>query len=342
MSGMNEIEYLLKMRESLSDKTKVNYANYYKRLRALLGADINATSESKLIDAIETAREEDKKTKEMKEIPPSVKLSLLNVAIVIKQVYNKSIDELVEYRGIGKKNVNEANVVKNVGLKEQLPTLKELVDYTNKLYAEGRYRDYLLNYLILTFNVRNMDLNLTITRSAEQVNNKDNWIVVRKDTARYVRYVFKTATKYDCKENIISSKKAVEALKILLGDEESVNLLATKSGERIGDNSLNKAVSRATYMGIGQANYLKVLLGDKTTMKTFEKVSANRGTSLAELNTYYDTNFTNADGKMEAVMKKSNCKGKIPQSEKGAVKMAEKKKLKEEEYKNAKELMDKN
>ncbi len=71
-------------------------------------------------------------------------------------------------------------------------------------------------------------------------------------------------------------------------------------------------------------------------MKTFEKVSANRGTSIAELNTYYDTNFTNEQGKMENVMKKSKCLSKIPQSEMGNVKLEQKRKQKEEEYKNAK------
>ena len=336
VSDMSEIDYLLQVRDSLSEKTKSNYVNYYKRLRPLLDKDIKNTSESKLIDTIDTAEELDKKTNELKSIPPSVKLSLLNVAIVIRQIYNESIEDLVKYRTKGKKTLNEATIIKNVDLKEKLPTLKELVEYTNKLFSEGKYKNYILNYLILAFNVRNMDLNLTITRNAEQVNNKDNWIVLRKDTARYLRYVFKTATKYDCKENIISSKKVIEALKILLGENESVNLLATQDGERVADSSLNKVISRATYNGIGQGNYLKVLLGNKTTMKTFEKVSANRGTSIAELNTYYDTNFTNEQGKMENVMKKSKCLSKIPQSEMGNVKLEQKKKQKEEEYKNAK------
>ena len=55
-----------------------------------------------------------------------------------------------------------------------------------------------------------------------------------------------------------------------------------------------------------------------------------------ELNTYYDTNFTNEQGKMENVMKKSKCLSKIPQSEMGNVKLEQKRKQKEEEYKNAK------
>jgi hypothetical protein len=330
MSGMNEIEYLLKMRESLSDKTKKVYSNAYTKLRALLGKDISDASEEEISNAIfET------------DLTQSVKQNLLNIAIVVRQVYNKPIGELKKVRKVGSSELLVANVMKNETLKEDLPTLKELLVYTNSLYEKGEWRKYLVNYLILTFNVRNMDLNLRIVKTNKVVNNKDNWIVLHKGSADYLRYVYKTADTFDCKANTITSKNAVEAIKNLLGDKDSVYLLAKEDGERTSDSALNKMVSRMTLKtekhkeGLGQANMLKVILGKKTDMKTFEKVSVNRGTSIEILNAHYNTNFTNEPKKMEDTKAKKNCMAKIPKGELGAEKKAEKRKTKKEELAKA-------
>lgn len=338
-----EIEYTLTQRASLTDKTKRGYADTYKRLRALLTHDVIDTNEEKLIEVIDDAREEDKKTHELKELTASVKLTLLNVAIVIRQVYNKGVKELEQYRVQGKKNLLTANVLRNEGAKGDLPSLKELMDYTNTLYSEGEYHKYIINYLILTFNTRNMDLNLLITRDSKKVNHKDNWIVLLKDRARYLRYVYKTADTYDCKENEITSKNVLEALRIILGDKDEQPLLTKSDGTRIAVSSLNNIISRATLKnekfanGIGQANYLKILLADKGTMKTFEKVSANRGTSLNALNEYYNTGFKN-DAVKTATKAKTACK-KIPADEKGAVKKTKKKEAKAKEIEQSHALL---
>jgi len=337
---MTEIEKTLTSRSTLTDKTKTNYKNAYTRLRALLTGDINASSEEEIINAIDTA-EEDKKG-ETKPLTQSVKLTLLNVAIVIRQVYNKPIGDLERYRISGKKELLTANVLKNEGLKQELPTLKEVTAYTNTLFEKGEWRKYLVNYLLLTFNVRNMDLNLQIVKSNKAVNNKDNWIVLHKGSADYMRYVYKTADVYDCKVNTITSKNALEAIKNILEDNDSVYLLAKEDGERQKDNALNKAVSRMTMKtdnykdGIGQANMLKILLADKTDMKTFDKVSVNRGTSLTALNEYYNTNFENPQAVMDTTKRKMNCMAKIPKTELGAVKRADKKDKKDKEIKQAK------
>lgn len=323
---MTEIETTIATRSSLNEKTKKVYINLYARLRPLLNKDIIESSEEEISDAIFGT-----------DFTQSVKQNLLNIAIVVRQVFNKPIDELKKVRKIGSADLLEANVIKNVSLKENLPTLKELLAYTNSLYDSGEWRKYLVNYLILTFNVRNMDLNLQIVRSNKAVNNKDNWIVLHAKDADYLRYVYKTADTFDCKANTITSKNALEAIKNLLGDAESVYLLATADGKRSSDSSLNKVVSRMTMKtdtykdGLGQANMLKVILGKKSDMKTFEKVSINRGTSISLLNSHYNTNFQNEPKKMENTRRLKNCMAKIPKGELGAEKRALKQKLKAEE-----------
>jgi len=337
MADLNEIDYLLSIRTSLDARTKNNYTNYYKRLKLILKNDIHKLTEKEIITAIDNSTELDKKTKEIRNVPISIRLALLNIALIIKQVYQQSTQELIDYRIILNKQNNISNLEKNVELKSNLPTIKELNDYTNKLFEEGKYVDFIVNYLILNFNTRNMDINLIITRKSEDITNKDNYIVLYKGNAKYVRFQFKTAINYECKSNVITSSKMMTALNSLLGDNDKVFLLSKQDGERIADSGLNKFVSKFTYNEIGQGAYLKTILNERTSMKSFEKVSANRGTSLKELNKVYDVNFENEDDKMTENISLSNCKSKIPIGETGKERMTLKKELKRQELIKLKE-----
>jgi len=337
MADISEIDYLLTIRTSLDARTKANYINYYKRLKLILKNDINKLTEEEIITAIDNSTELDKKTKEIRDVPISIRLALLNIALIIKQVYQQSTQELTNYRIILNKQNNISNLEKNVELKTNLPTIKELNDYTNKLFEEGKYTNFIVNYLILNFNTRNMDINLIITRNSEDITNKDNYIVLHKGSAKYVRFQFKTAINYECKSNVITSSKMMTALNSLLGDNEKVFLLAKQDGERIADSSLNKFVSKFTYNELGQGVYTKAVLNERSSMKSFEKVSANRGTSLKELNKVYDVNFENEDDKMTESVSLSNCKSKIPMGETSKEKMTLKRELKRQELSKLKE-----
>ena len=327
-----EIEYLIQKREGLNPTTKTNYINYYKRLRNLTEQDIRDMDNENLIEVIETAQEPHRTTHELRDTPISVKQSFLNVAIVIKQIYNKDIDELITYRSEGTKKLVQANAVKNVELKETLPKVKDLIAFMNERYDQGDYVAYIINYLILTFNTRNMDLNLTIVKDSKSVNDKDNWLVLRKDSVRYMRYEFKTATTYECFENVVKSPKFINAVKEILKEQESTPLL--KAGDkRIEKVSLNKFISNRTYEKIGQAKYLKAILAEKDTLTKLEKISSNRGTAIQTLIENYSPNFTDEIGKKAKEAKKSGCKGKVSVS--GQERKAQKKKTKQEEIAKA-------
>ena len=331
MATTNELEFTIENRkDSLSEKTITNYANYYKRLRALLPHDVKDMSEDDIIEAIKNAVNTTDKKKMNEPLPATTKQSLLNVAIVIRQVYKKDIGDLIQYRTASKDDVLEANVARNKELKETLPTVKQLIEYTDKLYEEGKYAKYILNYLMLAFAVRNMDLNVIITKKANDVNNKDNWLVLRNNSVRYLRYVFKTADTYDCRENEIKSDKFIKAVKELLGDKEQTYLLTTADGERIKEVNLAKYISRATMNELGQSAYFKILLNKNK--QDIEKLSSNRGTSLNNVVEYYDIDFTNEEGKQKKKQAQRNttaCK-KIPSGEDGKTKKALKKQKKEE------------
>lgn len=308
--------------EELNPKTITNYRNYYKRLRALLDAEVRHTSNAKLVDKIKDAREADKKTNELKDIPVSVKASLLNIAILIKTAYRENTDELIEYRKRNKVLVMDDSVEKNKGLKETLPTIKQLTDFTEEAYENEEWVKYVINYLLITFGVRNMDINTIITKDGKEVKANDNWLVVRGNSVKYIRFIFKTKDTYNCSENEIKSKKFNHAIREILGDEDQKPLL-TYEGERIAESSLNRFVSKYTYEGIGQAKYFKVLA--TSNKKDIEKLSIDRGTAIGTIITNYDLDFGNLHEKAKenAVKLREKCSKlvkKIPVAERAEAK----------------------
>lgn len=335
---MNEMEFTINARkESLNPKTITNYNNSYKRLRGLTGKDIKDMTEDEIKETITNAVNKTDPKKLDQPLPTTMKQTLLNIAIVIRQVYNKPVEELIHFRTQGKEHILEAVVEKNKELKETLPSVKDLVDYTEKLYKEEKWIKYIINYILITFGTRNMDLNVIITKNDRQVNYTDNWLVLRKSSVRYMRYIFKTADKYDCRENEIKSEKFIHAVKQVLGDKESTPLLTTADGERIKEVNLNKYISRATFNELGQTKYFKILMNkDKANI---ERLSANRGTALTTLVEHYDLDFENAEGKQKEQAKKLTACSRIPQVATGKAKQEKKKTLREEGIKKAQEQL---
>ena len=330
MANVNEIDYLLATRSgSLKATTLENYKNYYRRLRLLIRTPIINTDEDLIIHMIDTGIYTDTDTKDEKKIglslPINIKASLLNVAIVIRQLYDRPVDKLLFYRKSLKGDILEENVGRAKELKTTLPSYTELMDYTEKLFENGQYVKFVINYLLLSLGVRNMDLDLIITRNNNLVNNKDNWLVIRKTSIRYLRYNFKTADAYECRENEIKSDKLRQALEAILGDnnDEETYLLKTADGERLKKVNLNKYISRATYKDLGQSKYFKVMLNRKKT--DIERLSVNRGTNFNTMIQHYDIDFKDLEGKQKALqladkLKSSSsvCRSKIPKGEAGA------------------------
>jgi len=328
MANTSEIDYLLTTRaSSLKETTLDNYKNYYRRLRLLVRRPIIDTAEAEIIRDIDNGTYTDADTKNPAKIglklPVSIKSSILNVAIVIRQLYNLPVDKLILYRKSLKGDILEANVDRAKELKDTLPTYKTLVDYTDKLFEEGQYVKYVINYLLISLGVRNMDLNLIITRDNSLVNNTDNWLVIRKTSIRYLRYNFKTADAYECRENEIKNDKLRQSLEEILGEDDETYLLQTADGERLKTVNLNKYISRATYKGLGQAKYFKIMLNRNKT--DIERLSVNRGTNFKTMIEHYDISFKDLEGKQKALRladklkdKSAVCRSKIPEGESGA------------------------
>ena len=67
-----------------------------------------------------------------------------------------------------------------------MPTYDEYKNYLTNLYNDEKWRDYIVNYLIFTYNVRNGDLYLKITDNKQDLKNKDvNYLYLTYDNIGY-------------------------------------------------------------------------------------------------------------------------------------------------------------
>jgi len=281
-----EFDMIKEKKPDLSAKTLTNYKNIYKRLRTLFkDEDIATLGNAEIIKGIDEY-----------EGTPAVKQTLLNVAIVLKQVFNLNVDTLIEKRSKLIKDIKQHTVdITNKDLKESLPTYKQLVTFRDNLFKDGKFTDYVINYLLMT-GVRNKDVNAIITRSDKDLKENTNYLILNKSSVKYIRDDYKTKEKYDTKKETIKDKKLVEALNYILGDKEELPLLNT-GGSQIAETSLNKFVSTRTFNHIGQGSIFKVMINAQP--KKNEKLSAVRGTNMQTVNDYYNINSKNEVGKLE-------------------------------------------
>jgi hypothetical protein len=249
-----------------SPKTIVNYSNMLTRLRKALmeTTPIKDISPDVLIKTI----------KDM-DIPSTSKQSMNNVCIVIFKYHKLPVDKFMKLRDeLAEKSFDESKT-KDTELLAKGITLKKLTAFMNEAYANKEWVKFVVNYLLLTFQTRNEDLDLTITTNAKATDGRHNWIILKKTTCTYIRNNYKTVDTYGPKIVDIRNKKLVEALHNILGDKVSEWLLKT-GGSHIIPTELNRAVANMTFDKIGSTKYFKIL---STTKKNIEKMSDNRGTN---------------------------------------------------------------
>lgn len=249
------------------EKTRVNYKNSLHRLRKALPNEDNLIKDYNPDVLIKIIKEMD--------IPATSKLSIVTVCIVIFKYHNLPVGDFIKFRDELNEKAFDESREKDAELLTKGITLKKLTEFMNGAYDEKNWLRFVINYLLLTFQTRNEDLNVLITKDKKDVNEKDNFILLHKSSCVFIRNNYKTVGTYEPKEDTIRNKKLVFALHALLGDKQKDWLLKT-DGEHIIPTELNRAVSNQTYDKIGSTKYFKILA---TVKRNIEKMSDNRGTN---------------------------------------------------------------
>lgn len=264
---MAELEYFKSIISDKSANTIKAYITQYNKLYKLLGKDIGDTSQKKLIDTIKDVDNANSRQ------------ALLNIGILIRTDKKLDVKDLLKYRDSLKVDIKSTQKQNNVTLSETLPTYEELEEYTESLKGKNDI-NFIINYLLMNYNVRNEDLHFKlITRKKEAKDKSFNYIWLSPKKVEYIRNVYKTANNYGQKLYIITDKAFMSAVRRLIKD----------NWEAPAMEQIPYLIKKATLMGIGEGNVNKVIVNHyRDNIDMLKQISERRGTSLTTLLDSYD------------------------------------------------------
>jgi len=281
-----ELDKLINSVYDKSQNTKKAYRVQYNKFSKMIEEldmpnQIHLNSQKKLL---ELALEQDK---------PNSQQALINIAVLVRRLYGLKVDELIANRETNKHKIQERVKEVNKQLSNELPTLNELDEFTDHLYNTNKWVEFIINWLLLNYQVRNLDLNFkVILRKKDATDPEQNYMWFTTKKCVFIRNVYKTANVYNRKINTIVDKEFHTAIKqfiahrkhIAVEGEAHSNLNLITNEDQIG-----YIVKKATFNEIGEANYVKVVVNAyRGNLQKLKEISENRGTSVDTLINYYD------------------------------------------------------
>ena len=158
-----------------------------------------------------------------------------------------------------------------------LPTLDDIKKEMNKLYEKEDWRSYVLLFLMVQYQCRNMDLIAKVVQSKRDTNDEDNWFVATASQVVWIRNKYKTSKIYGTKKHVIKNKKFMNAIKQLdcvFCEKDNVDRVVKKATANLGS--------------ITEGTIVKIVLAENNNMNSINKVEHNRGTSKDKLTTTYN------------------------------------------------------
>jgi len=287
---MSELSEYLQANKQLSKHTVMSYSKAYDKVTDLLDDTLAESRQKDILDIVKT----------LSDSPNSV-TQYINAVIQIRRFYKAPVDRLLKQRERLQVRIQEVKDAVNDEKFDNLPDASELKKWLNKLYADERWRDYIINYILITFNTRNKDLDLVIVDHKRKAKDKNTNYLIIKPSGRLelIRRDYKTFGTYGEKKNEFLSKKVVHAAREFVnekGGEFPIYLLSTGHNKRIEETSLAKFIRGRTLNGLseGDINKMQVSTIDKVgDFRLLKKMSKNRGTSVDNLITEYHLKFKN-------------------------------------------------
>jgi len=278
---MPELDDFEKSLSEKSLKTKITYMGSYAKLIKLLGKDIADASQETIIDSV-TGNFDNINTIQ----------ALLNIGLLVRRLYGLAVDKIQNERAKNVKLVEKHTKVLNLSRMGNLPTFEELLTYTDDRFENNEWTDFIINYLLLHTYVRNKDLNFTIVLRKKDMKDQNTnyiWYDVRHKKALFVRRDYKTSATYGEKRTTINDTKFLLALKRVYDCQRKDQ----DCGVFIpNENQVGYYIKKATYEGIGEANYLKIIIqhhiSNKGDAQVLKEIASSRGTDIKTLLNNYD------------------------------------------------------
>jgi len=212
---------------------------------------------------------------------PNTRLDMLNLIIVIRNELELSIEKLKEYRSELKQQQKAHQVTKMVDAGDKLMTYDDFVKALQEAYNKQEWKKYIVNYLIMTYGVRNKDLNLEIVKTKKEMKEGNNYLLLKKDKVIFIRDDYKTHKTYGKKTHEIHDKLFYEAVK------------KTGLGKLIAEQQISNGLRKLYINKMGEAKIFKMMIDkyyDDADSASIKRLAADRGTSLSVVQGFYNVN----------------------------------------------------
>ena len=212
---------------------------------------------------------------------PNTRLDMLNLIIVIRNELELSIEKLKEYRTELKQQQKAHQVTKMADAGDKLMTYDDFVKALQEAYNKQEWKKYIVNYLIMTYGVRNKDLNLEIVKTKKEMKEGNNYLLLKKDKVVFIRDDYKTHKTYGKKTHEIHDKLFYEAVK------------KTGLGKLIAEQQISNGLRKLYINKMGEAKIFKMMIDkyyEDDDSASIKRLAADRGTSLSVVQGFYNVN----------------------------------------------------
>ena len=178
-----------------------------------------------------------------------------------------------------------------------LPSYDEIKSYMNNLLNENKFRDYIINYLLINYGVRNLDIDVLITTdksvTLKRYIAKENYLYVTPRYIIYQRNNYKTSSVYGRKSYKIVNLSFRNSVNFMLGNKKECRLLFGCEDNTYNEKQIGNIVLNSTFNKIGESSYFKILIKHYQLENNIDMIrflSQSRGTDLNTIFKYYNIN----------------------------------------------------
>ena len=280
----NEMNYVLNQNISIKESSKTQYRNVYKRWLEVSDRQIKDCSEDSVINILGKI-----------ECASNTKNTVVSAILMIRKFHNLPIQKIQRWRDTKLRVlIDQSKVAADKITAELLPTYNELNNHVKKLYKEKQWLNYIINFMLVKYCVRNIDLNCFITQDKTMMqragnNDKNNMFYISPTYVVYIRRDYKTYDTYGEKRIAIRSVPFRNALLNFLDDKPDGWLFG--AGDKIMTQpSISNYIMQHSYGGLGEGRVAKAVLSfyaQKGDINSIRRISKSRGTNLETLIDYY-------------------------------------------------------
>jgi len=259
---------------NISNSSKVQYSYLLKRMEKL---------------DFKPPMEEDQEISKVNEYlsqfeNPKVRLSMLNIIIVLRRESGLKVDDLRNLRDGLDRDFVKSQFVKLKEKKEVLPTYESILVKLQEVYEHHDILKFVVNWLFVYFGVRNLDVDVYVVRRKKDTSDlTKNYLWWSKKRIVYIRNNDKTMSTY--------GQKVLE-----ITDPRMITMLKPIEGRLLPEGKLSNIIRKLyLFPNLNESNIFKIVINHyymNDNHQIIKTLAHSRGTNLSTIDLYYNVNKT--------------------------------------------------